>query len=676
MALAIILLAGFALRLALRLHGSGPLWFEEAVPVVWATRLWGFQHGHFDPNPHSALWPHLSAYCFFLVQVVQCGVGLASGQLRSLTDFRVAGFLDPGLLRGGAMFGAIAIGLAAIVATERLATRLAGPAIGVAVALLLAFEPLHVRYSLVPGPDMLVALFVALGLGSAVDVLRGGRARDSVLAGLWIGLGTAAKFSPALLLVPLALAHAWGPARSRLVRFVWCLVATIGAFTLASPFTWVDLASRRGELGGELAAFMGGPFGATSGHGALTYLSRVVPGDLGWPLTVLIGIAVTVSILRPSRERALLLAFAVPYAILLGVAASVFERYLVPLVPGVLVLAASAARDAPGRPVARRWALAAAVGLIGLGWNTARYAREALSPDSRLLTREWIIGHLPARSLIALESLGPELPDLDREMELAALPDLSQAMRQRLEHAPMFSIAGMPMTVHDPDAVWPFYDLRDLAGFDAVVVSGSVRDRYLAERSRFPVQADFYEGLDRFWKVRYRSPAGSATGPEIVVYGSDSTRIGLLESWWSARLPSHGTPARSPPDELLAFVFARRAMCLTRAGRDQAALREWPKALRWEHAPAEWWYAEGLAMDATRDRPNAIITLREAYRRDPTLVDAGLLAAELSFAEGAVDESRRLLQAVEARAGLNESERKRARSLGQMLTARGARGPQ
>src|SRR5262249_12558418 len=149
--------------------------FEEAVPVVWAQRLWGFDRGHLDLNPHSALWPHLSAYVFFLVQLIHYAAGFVTGQFRGLADFRAAAFLDPQLLRPRAMLGGIVIGLSAIVAAARLAVRLAGPWMGVATALVLAVEPLDIRYSLVPGPDMLLTLFATLGLLEAMNVLERGR---------------------------------------------------------------------------------------------------------------------------------------------------------------------------------------------------------------------------------------------------------------------------------------------------------------------------------------------------------------------------------------------------------------------------------------------------------------------------------------------------------------------
>jgi dolichyl-phosphate-mannose-protein mannosyltransferase len=665
-AIALVLIVSAGLRLFLWRQRSGPLWFEEAVPVVWAQRLWGFDRGHFDLNPHSALWPHLSAYYFFLVQLVQYAIGLARGAIHGTADFRAAAFLDPTLLRGGAMLGEIVVALCAIAAAWRLATRLAGEWMGLAVALVLALEPLHVRYSLVPGPDMLLALFVTLALLAVLDVLERGRHRDSLRAGIFTGLGIATKYSPALLLLPLALAHSWSTARARSGRFATCVAAAFGAFVAGSPFSLVDLVRRREELGAELSAFAHGPFGQGGEPAALAYLLHIVPADLGWPLMLLAAAGAIAAAAGRSRPGLVLLAWLLPFALILGAATSAFERYLLPVMPVLLAFAAIGLREGLARRTLRPWVFAAAVAsLAWLAGTSVSYVRTALSRDSRALAREWFMGHVMPRSLVALEPLGPDLPDQDDQAKLEALPRLSPGMRARLEAAQVYSIAPMPMSVHDPDAVSPFYVPRDLAGFDAVAVSGSVRARYLAEPARFPVQVDFYQALDRFWSPRYRTPADAASGPEVTVYAPDSTKLVELEAWWAEHAAHHGTPMSLPQDERIASTFADRATRLTRAGRFGEALRLWPTALRWEHAPGQWWYAQGLALAATDDRHGAYIALREAHRRDP-----GLLAAEIALMDGALEDSRRALEEVTARDTLSASERARADSLTRMLSRR------
>src|SRR5262249_36705587 len=248
--------------------------------------------------------------------------------------------------------------------------------------------------------------------------------------------------------------------------------------------------------------FAHGPFGAHGQPAALSYALGILPHDLGWPLALLVAVALIGSLVRPSRPRVVLLAYVLPLTVVLGAASSAFDRYLLPIIPVLLALAASQVREAQVLPSLRGWGPVLAVAcLAGVGWSGLQYVREALVPDSRSLSREWIVAHLAQGTLVALEPVGPDLPGVDERMEIARLPGLSAGMRERLDRAPALSLAPIPMSVHDPDAASAFYDLRDVDGFDAVVVSGSVRGRYLSEPGRFPVQADFYEGLDRFCNV-------------------------------------------------------------------------------------------------------------------------------------------------------------------------------
>src|SRR5437870_2059193 len=83
------------------------------------------------------------------------------------------------------------------------------------VALVLALDPNFIRHSLVISPDLLLTLFVVLGLGAALDVSEHATLRASLLGGLWLGLGTACKYSPALLAAPLIVAHALRPGGRR-----------------------------------------------------------------------------------------------------------------------------------------------------------------------------------------------------------------------------------------------------------------------------------------------------------------------------------------------------------------------------------------------------------------------------------------------------------------------------
>ena len=663
-----------ALRLALWLHRGGPLWFEEDVPRAWAFRLWGFEHGHFDPNPHSAIWPHLSIYLYFIVQVVQYVAGRLTGAYAGPDDFRAAVALDPDLLRAAAMLFALLLGMATLWAAARLARRVAGPAAAPWVVLALALDPLFVRHSLVVSPDMPLTLCTLLGLLAALDVPARGALRDSVRGGLWLGLGAACKYSPGLLAVPLLVGHAGRPGGRRGLgvlrdgRLWLAPLFSLVAFALATPFTLLDLAKRWADfrLGAEVLA--AGQYGSARVPAALFYLRDTLPGDLGWPLLLLVAAGVAWAFVRRTPERVVTLSFVVAYGLVFGLVPTAFARYLLPILPPALALTAAAAADLWERARARRWvAAAAAVALVGLGWQSANFMDEYLRPDTRARARDWFLARVPDRTLVATEYLGPPLPDRTQREAAAAARGVSPHWGAAAMRGPAYWVTPIPLSFPDPEITAAFYDAPACLDYAYVVTSSGVSGRYLADPARFPVQADFYAALDRFFEVAYRSPAGRSTGPAITVYRSVAARRAELGSWWSDRAAHHPAPRRAVSPDIVARLHAERARLFGSAERYGVAAAAWRRALAWPEAPADWWLQYGLCAEFSGDLRAARDAQSVAYTRDPSLTEAGLSWAESAARLELREESARVLRQVRERGGLTGDEEQRARRLEQAL---------
>ena len=668
------------LRLVLWAQRGGPAWFEEDVPVGWALRLWGFGGHGFDPNPHSAIWPHLSVYVWFLVQAAQVMVGRLTGHYAGPADLNAAATLDPDLLRGPAMLAAILIGLVTIVAAARLAQRLAGRAAGPWVALVLAFDPLFLRHALVVSPDMLLTLFTVLGLLASLDVLERGRLANSLRGGLWLGLGTACKYAPALLAVPLVLAHAWRPGGRRGAAVLgdgrlWGAAAvSVAAFALTTPFTFLDLAKRWSDVVVGANVLTEGPAGAARHFAAPAYLFDVLPHDLGLPLYALLLGAAAWVLRRRARPRLVLLAFLLVYLAVFGLVPTPFPRYLLPAYPPALALGAAAVREALAHPRLRRAALAAcALAMLGLGLSWARFMNEYLRPDARALARDWFLAHVPDGAAVLVERAGPELPDRMERGAGAGRPGLSAGWRAALARGPAYWVDVLPMSFPDPEISGPFYDLPACAGFDLVVTSTGVSARYLADPARFAAQSDFYAGLERFADVAYRSPGGRRAGPTITVYRTVPARRAALEAWWAARAASHAAPRRVVAPDLLAGRLAVRARVLGQAGHYAAALTAWRAALAGPGAPAAWWLEDGLCAQLAGDGPGACRALETAWQRDSSLTEAGLSWAETAAQIGRRDESRRALEDLRRRGALDPEARARIARVEAFLGGTGPR---
>lgn len=596
----VALAAAFAAALALRLwlwsHRNGTPAFEEDVPLAWAWNLWGFDAHGFDPNPHNAIWPHLSVYAFFLVQALVFAVGRVTGVWSGFADFRAAALLDPGLLRAVSMLAAIGIAMAVVVWTARLARRVAGPWGPAAVAWALALDPLFLRHALVVSPDMLLTLFVVLGLHACLDVLERGRRRDSLLGGLWLGLGVAAKYSPLLLAAPMIVAHAWRPGAKRGPRVLadgrlWAAAGVaVAAFACGSPFTIVDLVRRWSEFALGADVLVSGPASGPRTWAGPEFFGRLLPGDLGAPMLVLMAGGAVAALAARAKPRLVLLSFAAVYLAAFAMVPTAFARYLMPAYPPLLALAATLALRVPGRGRVGRIvgaaALTAAVAVVAMGGVRALAA--ARLPDSRALAGAWCEAHLPPGIAVACEFAGPDLPDRAARRALLAARGLSPRWRDALGRGAAFWLHPLTLSFPAPGVSTPFYLPADVAAFDAVVVSSGVSGRYLAAPERFPVQCACYAGLARYADMVYRTPNVPLAGPSITVYRLSPAARDSIAAWWPAQPAARSPALAAPLSAYQAQVFAQRARVLGAAGRYADASVAWRHALEWRSAPAAW----------------------------------------------------------------------------------------
>ena len=87
--------------------------------------------------------------------------------------------------------------VATVVLVYLLGSRMYGRREGLLVSALLALSVIHIQLSHFYAVDTLLALFTVAALYFMYRVATGGRTRDSVIAGAFIGLGVATKVSQA-----------------------------------------------------------------------------------------------------------------------------------------------------------------------------------------------------------------------------------------------------------------------------------------------------------------------------------------------------------------------------------------------------------------------------------------------------------------------------------------------
>ena len=341
---------------------------EEALPTKVAITMWGFDDGTPNLDPGTAGWPALSFYVQRGAQQLHYFAGKISGRYDVPLDYYVAWLLDPTdtILLGRVT--SVLAGLIVCIIATLLGFAMGGRIGGLGAGLVCALSPLLVRHAQLVEPDALVTLFSALATLWIWRVAREGRLRDYVLVGVWIGLGTAAKYTPALMAVSLYLVHLERRQSEGLDnrtlglddrRLGWAALVAFLAFCLASPYTLANLDVLRRDFAYQALHMSSGHFGhEQQGIGYAHYLLEVLPEAVGWAGLVA-GCAGLVLAFRSGAAGRAIVWCVVPFFLVLGSLSTHFDRYMLPAIlplsVGVAVLLARIRRqDTPPRPARQR----------------------------------------------------------------------------------------------------------------------------------------------------------------------------------------------------------------------------------------------------------------------------------------------------------------------------------
>jgi 4-amino-4-deoxy-L-arabinose transferase-like glycosyltransferase len=298
-----VLVGAAALRLVGVRYGlpDGGLLNPDEELVV--PRAWAITHGDgVDPSPFFD-WPSLLLYVQAPFQAWQ--------DAPSYFTARIVG---------------VAIGLVGVASAWWLGERSYGVLAGGVAAVATAVAGVHVAYSRMAVTDVLLTTLITVALGLLVT-------RRYELAGLVIGAATAAKWPGALVLVPLAVA-AWGQWR----RLAYAGGLALAGFVVASPFAVVHLGEAASDWWRGLSRARDGSLGvADDSFSAVAFTSHLWDA-LGPALVVaLIGLAVAVG--RRDRADRVLASFVGVYFLALLPLGSHPDRYVLPLIPVLGVLA-------------------------------------------------------------------------------------------------------------------------------------------------------------------------------------------------------------------------------------------------------------------------------------------------------------------------------------------------
>ncbi|MDP8235290.1 MAG: glycosyltransferase family 39 protein [Candidatus Erginobacter occultus] len=526
-----------------------------------------------DLNPHYFNYPALSMYLLFALYILYFIAGQLTGLFASATDFQLLFFSDPSSFYligriANALVGTATVALLYKLGKETFRDR----KIGILAGAFLATLPYYVFLSHFIVTDILQTLFILAAYIFIIRILRTGKLKNYIWAGVLAGLGTATKYSPGVLILPIALAHIFylfsrkEKERITFSRLVFPVAVSgfflVLLFFIGSPYNFLDFKNFYDSL--EFRSHLGavGTFGTRVGTAWLVYprlmfyhsftiLNRLDP--LGF---VFFGGLIWAAFKR-RREDLLLVLYPLTIYLMVGSWSFGSYRYSLPFIPFFALLGARAAVEA-GQALKEKIdqanlsrALAGGLnGFIALILilslaNTALLNRLLSGPDTRTRAREWVESNIPPGSRIAMEW------DTEATVQLWETPDdiqakirayesgeaetihhtseqMAEVHRMRLEAVPeknyrITRIGGMDGTRVITDG----YSLDRLRedGVEYFLTSGEVTMVFSGDRAReiYPEQFEFYRRVKEelpLLAVFHPHPL-SSRGPEIRIYRLD-----------------------------------------------------------------------------------------------------------------------------------------------------------
>lgn len=440
-----------------------------------------------DYNPRFYDYPGLYIYLQMIVAVVRFLAGAVAGEWRSLGEAQMWDFFVWGRAVT-ATLGTLTV-LLVFQIGMRWGTRYALLAAG-----LMAVEPNHVRESHFILTDVPLTFFVTLTFLLSLRAHEHPRASAFAWAGVAAGLATATKY-PGVFALLLPLVAIWmTPATrpSRLAAALVTLAAAGGIFIVAAPYTILDLPGFLDGFARLTAAYGGRP------PGAVLYL-KYLRINLAWPAFLMAIAGIILALWRcasgPGRVRWALAAL-LPIVLLwfLSRQSLVYARYLLPMMPFVCVLTATAVVS--GVSLLRRFSIPRAVrtaliagltiaALLPPAIRAVSFNRTNTQRGTLAHAYEWIDANVPKTANVVIESSQLRLP----------------------EHRAANNVPHLRMKTYEQYAA---------DGVEYLIASSMRYGEFFANPRSFPEEYAQYRVLfDQCDELQRFTPAESRPGPEI-----------------------------------------------------------------------------------------------------------------------------------------------------------------
>ena len=293
--------------------------------------------------------------------------------------------------------------------------------VGLISSLFLCFTFSHVVLSRQIRPDAPMAFFIMLSFLFVYSIYEEGKLKHYLLAAIFAGFSIATKWTGAVLIVPIFLAHLLGGLKRKkgaatilldrklLILFLFIILG----FFLAAPRGLLNFPL----LYGRLMRYIGSAKFTSIQPGQVNswiyYLTRSLNYGMSLPLELLSLTGIAYCIYRHSKKDILLISFPLVFFLIQGSYAGHGGHYIFPMVPFLVIAAALFLTEISSNifPWKRKQNLLlislSLVMILIPAIRVTNYTYLTTQKGTRLQAKEWIRENIPAGSRIAREDYCP-----------------------------------------------------------------------------------------------------------------------------------------------------------------------------------------------------------------------------------------------------------------------------
>ncbi|MBI5376469.1 MAG: glycosyltransferase family 39 protein [Candidatus Schekmanbacteria bacterium] len=405
--LCLIMVVGFILRVWNIYHNLPFL--PDPDEQMNVNRAVAFGSG--DLNPHNFKHPATHQYILFILFGIYYCISYAVGAISSVHDFELEFISDPTNFYLIARLFIVLLGTTTLFLIYVIGKENYGSSTGLISSILLSVSVAHATY-FIPKGEIPTTFFICFSFIYILRVCKEGKIENYIKAGMLSGLALGTKYYSGLLIIPLIASHYFyvSNTKSRILdKKIFISTSVMGlTFVITNPYVIIDYHTFYEHFIYQLkwpSIYSDTLIGFGAGH--IFYLKNIFSFSLGLILGIICFIGVIFASYIHSKTDIIILLFIIPFYFLLGLTNLPYYRYLIPIIPLVVLLGARTVNVCfqsylQGLNYNIKCICVVAVLIISPSYNLIEYKIKTSKKDVRIAAKEWIETNIPENSRILL----------------------------------------------------------------------------------------------------------------------------------------------------------------------------------------------------------------------------------------------------------------------------------